>query len=425
MNIGFDAKRAYHNRTGLGNYSRNLLMALAEYYPEHHYYLFNPSHSVDFIPGQPNMFEVQPTSLFHKLFTFAWRSSWVKKDLKRLGIDLYHGLSHEIPVGIQKTRIKSVVTIHDLIHERYPEQYTLADAAIYRKKFRYACTHADKVIAISKQTKRDIIEFYEISEEKIRVCYQSCNPDFAERVSGEEKDKVKEVYRLPDEYFLYVGSLIERKNLLNICKAVHLLRKEMSIPLVVVGDGGSYKQKVKAYIKEHDLVDRIIFLSEREPSQSVKYSFKLIDYEEEIHRQDSQEIVSEEEEIALLRRSQGMERYRNVSADLPAIYQSAIAMIYPSFFEGFGIPVLEALWSKLPVITSNVSCLPEAGGEGAYYVDPASAEEIAAGMKKIYSDKAFAAGMIEKGWQHAQNFTPQKHAESVMKVYNSINNPAL
>jgi len=106
--------------------------------------------------------------------------------------------------------------------------------------------------------------------------------------------------------------------------------------------------------------------------------------------------------------------------DFPAIYKSAIAMIYPSFFEGFGIPVLEALWSRLPVITSNVSCLPEAGGDGAYYVDPNSSEEIAEGMKTIFADGSFTEALIEKGWQHAQNFTQQKCAAEVMRVYEEL-----
>jgi glycosyltransferase involved in cell wall biosynthesis len=95
-------------------------------------------------------------------------------------------------------------------------------------------------------------------------------------------------------------------------------------------------------------------------------------------------------------------------------------MIYPSFFEGFGIPVLEALWSRIPVITSNVSCLPEAGGEGAYYVNPNSAEEIATGMKRVYSDESLAKTMIAKGWQHAQQFTQEKCAASVMNVYHKV-----
>lgn len=420
MNIGFDAKRAYHNTTGLGHYSRNLLNALSGYYPEHQYYLFNPGHSSLFKPTAANMHEEQPRSFFHRMFTSAWRSSWVKKDLKKLNINLYHGLSHEIPVGIQKTGIRSVVTIHDLIHERYPEQYSFADVAIYRKKFRYACSHADKVIAISEQTKKDIIEFYGIAENKIKVCYQSCNPAFAEKVNEEERINIKEKYGLPPQFFLYVGSIIERKNLLNICKAIKLLRNELNIPLMVIGDGGSYKEKVKEYIRQNDLAGHIIFLSEQEPFPSFTYRWRLLDYEEEIRRQDSKDIITTEDEAALQKKSLELDQLKNASADFPAIYQSAIAMIYPSFFEGFGIPVLEALWSKLPVITSNTSCLPEAGGEGAYYVNPASAEEIAAGMKKIYSDKQFAAAIIEKGWQHAQNFTAQKHAESVMNVYKSI-----
>ncbi len=174
-----------------------------------------------------NIHEVLPGNFFHSLFSSAWRSSWVKKDLKKNKIDLYHGLSHEIPVGIQNTGIKSVVTIHDLIHERFPEQYNPIDVKIYTKKFRYACEHADKVIAISEQTKKDIIEFYKTPEEKITVCYQSCNPAFAVQVSAEEKKRITQKYSLPEQFFLYVGSIIERKNLLNICKAVFLLRNEL------------------------------------------------------------------------------------------------------------------------------------------------------------------------------------------------------
>lgn len=382
MNIGFDAKRAYHNGTGLGHYSRNLLHSLSAYYPEHQYYLFNPKPANRFQLQGNNLIEILPQGILNKLFSSAWRSSWVKKDLQKLKISLYHGLSHEIPVGIQKTAIKSVVTIHDLIHERHPEQYNAIDVKIYSKKFRYACAHADKVIAISEQTKKDIIEFYKTPEEKITVCYQSCNPAFSKTVSDEEKRRIKERYGLPEQYFLYVGSIIERKNLLNICKAIFLLRNELNIPLVVIGDGGKYKQQVKDYIKQNGLENRIMFLSENSKAESSP-SFQS-------------------------------------AADFPAIYQSAVAMIYPSFFEGFGIPVLEALWSKLPVITSNVSCLPEAGGDAAYFVDPVGAEEIAAAMKRIYSDQALVAAMVEKGWRHAQKFTPERSAASVMTVYKSL-----
>jgi glycosyltransferase involved in cell wall biosynthesis len=382
MKIGYDAKRAYHNGTGLGHYSRTLLQSLAHYYPQHQYYLFNPKRSATFsLPGKM-IHEILPGSFHHKIFRSAWRSSWVKRDLKRLKIDLYHGLSHEIPLGIHQTGIPSVVTMHDLIHERHPEQYNPIDVRIYKKKFRYACQHSSHIVAISEQTKRDIIEFYKIPEKKITVCYQSCNPAFGIRVPEEEKIRIKEKYGLPAEYFLYVGSIIERKNLLAVCKAVFQLRNDWTVPLVVIGNGTNYKQQVKDYIVQNGLEQKIIFLSENQ-SALASASFQT-------------------------------------AADFPAIYQSAIAMIYPSFFEGFGIPVLEALWSRIPVITSGLSCLPEAGGPGSYYVNPANATEIATGMKKIYEDKQFAAAIIEKGWEYAQLFTPQKCAAAIMNVYGQL-----
>jgi glycosyltransferase involved in cell wall biosynthesis len=253
---------------------------------------------------------------------------------------------------------------------------------IYSKKFRHACTHADHVIAISEQTKKDIIEFYKIPEEKITVCLQSCSPVFAEKISDADIRKTKEKFGLPEQYFLHVCSIIERKNLLNICKAFFLLRNEINIPLVVIGNGGKYKEQVKEYIKQNGMEDRIIFLSEDPSSKKSRYFQSAIDF--------------------------------------PAIYQAAVAMIYPSFYEGFGAPVLEALWSRLPVITSNLSCLPEVGGPAAYYVDPNSAEEIAAGMKKIVSDKSFADTMREKGRQHALNFSPEKYVSQMMKIYESV-----
>jgi len=384
MNIGFDAKRAYHNGTGLGHYSRTLIRSLAEYFPQHEYYLFNPKPSDLFQLKGSNTHEILPSGFLYKTLSSVWRSKWVTNDLEKLNIDIYHGLSNEIPLDIDTSDIRSVVTIHDIIFERFPGQYSKIDVEIYKRKFKYACDHADKVIAISQQTKKDIMEFYKTPEEKITVCYQSCNPAFGQAVNEKVKQQIREKYSLPAEYFLYVGSIIERKNLLGICKSIYLLRNDLTIPLVVIGDGTKYMQKVKDFIKQNGLESQVIFLCENSLAK-VASSFLRAE-------------------------------------DFPAIYQMAIAMIYPSFFEGFGIPVLESLWSRLPVITSNVSSLPEAGGDGAYYVDPNSSEEIAEGMKRIYSDKAFAETLREKGWQHAQNFTQQKCAAGVMKVYESMSN---
>jgi len=382
MNIGFEAKRAFTNGTGLGHYSRTLIRSLAEYFPEHDYTLFTPKITDRFsTAGFNNINLVTPQSFPSTLFTGAWRSSWVKSDLKKLGIDVYHGLSHEIPIGINKTGIASAVTIHDLIFERYPEQFTSIDVRIYRYKFSYACRNADKVIAISHQTKEDIIRFYKIPEEKITICYQSCNPDFAVTVSEEERQRIKKQYNLPDEFMLYVGSVIERKNLLTICKALHQLKGKLNLPLIVIGDGDAYKQKVQQYIAANGL-------------QQVRF-------------------LSDEPHIRAL------DTFRSAK-DFPAIYQQASCMIYPSIFEGFGIPVLEALWSRTPVITSNISCLPETGGDAAFYVDPYKQEELAEAMLQVTVNTGLRATMISKGWLHAQNFIQSKCAEAVMNVYRSL-----
>jgi glycosyltransferase involved in cell wall biosynthesis len=384
MNIAFDAKRAYQNRTGLGHYSRTLVSSLAEYFPQHEYFLFAPKHTELYKPIAKNIHTISPRQFPCNRFRGLWRSNWVKSDLLKHHIHLYHGLSHEIPVGIHKTGIRSVVTVHDLIFERYPHQYALPDILIHRHKIKYACKHADLVIAISKQTKADLIELYKVPAEKIRVCYQSCNPAFAQIVAEEEKQMLKKKYGLPERFFLYVGSIIERKNLLNICKAMSIIKNEINIPLVVIGEGKKYKELVKKYLAESGLQQHVIFLSENPAAKA--------------------------------------DRDFYTAKNFPAIYQSALCMIYPSICEGFGIPVLEALWSNTPVITSNLSCLPETGGDAAYYVDPFKPEEMAEGFRKIVSDPQMVASMKQKGILHAQKFTQQECAASVMKVYEEIKN---
>ena len=382
MRIAFDAKRAYHNGTGLGHYSRTLLRSLAKDFPNNEYLLLNPKPGTLFKDTADNLIEIKPQSAFDQLFRGLWRSRTCTKTLAKLSVDLYHGLSHELPFGIQKTGIPTVVTMHDLIPERHPEQYAPWDVAIYRKKFRYACEVADRIIAISEQTKRDIIHYYKIDPDKIRVCYQSCNPAFAQRVSEEEKQRIRTKYHLPERFFLSVGSIIERKNLLNVCKALSLLEPAHRLPLVVIGNGGAYKKKVLHYLQEKNILQEVIFLSD-DPRIKNDANFKT-------------------------------------AADFPAIYQLASMLLYPSYFEGFGIPVLEGLWSRVPVITSNVSCLPEAGGKGAYYVNPDKPEEIAEGMRRIISEPSLQETLTQLGWEHAQHFTPEKAAACIMKVYKEL-----
>lgn len=380
MKIGFDAKRAFQNNTGLGHYSRTLISSLAEFYPGNRYVLFAPKITNKF-PEAAELYSVSPHTFPYTIFRSAWRSFRVAALAAKEGIDLYHGLSQELPYGIQSKAFKSVVTIHDLIFERYPHQYNPIDVRIYRKKFKHACRVADTVIAISEQTKQDLVDYYKVPAEKITVCYQSCNPAYFITVEESEKEKVRKLYSLPNQYFLSVGSIIERKNLLSICSAM-LQLKDLPIPLVVIGNGGAYLQKVKTFVREHNLDARVIFLSETETARNE-------------------------------------EGFKN-SAHFPAIYQMATAFIYPSIYEGFGIPVLEALASRTPVITSNVSCLPEAGGNASMYIAPYDVQDLADKMRNLAGNAALANSMREKGWLHAQQFTTERAAAAVMQVYKNL-----
>ncbi len=380
MKIGFEAKRVYNNNTGLGHYSRTLIKNLVAFYPNNEYILFAPKTSNLFVINDNEPINViTPTSFISKLFKNIWRGTWVKKDLIKNNIDLYHGLSHQIPLGIQNTKIKSVVTIHDLIFERYPEQHGKINTILYRYKFKYACKNADAVIAISEQTKNDIIKFYKTPKEKIFVCYQTCNPMYLEKVNDAEKEKIKIKYGLPNKYLLSVGSITERKNLLTVCKALKQL--DNKIPLVVIGNGGNYKQKVKSYLQEFNLQERVIFINETAASKT--------------------------------------EDFLN-SKDFPAIYQCASIFIYTSLFEGFGIPILEAMCSGVPVITSNTSCMPETSGDAALYVDPLNADELAKAIKLVWSNETIAKQMIIKGNEQTQKFTAEKCTNAVMDVYKNV-----
>ena len=192
MRIAFDAKRIYQNKTGLGNYSRTLVKSLASLYPTNEYLLYAPK--------QTDLFDARncyntslktPQSFLHQKLSALWRSKWVVNDLIKDKVDIYHGLSHEIPKGIEKTGIKSVVTIHDLIFEKYPEQYKFIDRKIYRHKFIHACLNANKIISVSEQTRKDIIELYGIDPDKITTTYQSCDERFYQPVSPAQKSALR------------------------------------------------------------------------------------------------------------------------------------------------------------------------------------------------------------------------------------------
>ena len=369
--IGYDAKRLFNNFTGLGNYSRTLLNNLAAFHPDEAYFLYTPTvvrnARTRYFLDSP-MFTVRRPGGMRRLL---WRSLRQTQDILRDGIDLFHGLSHEIPYGLPATGIPTVVTIHDLIFRHFPDQYAWFDRQIYDRKFRYACEQSDRVIAISESTKGDIIAFYGIPEEKITVIYQSCHEGFMVEKPEGARQAVRRAHGLPEEYMLYVGSLIERKNLLGIVEAMARLPDELDLPLAIVGRGGSYRKRVTARARELGIADRLRFI---EPSFD----------------------------------------------EFPALYQAARLFVYPSFFEGFGIPVLEALFSRTPVLTSNVSSLPEAAGPGGYLVAPDDPAEMAAGMIRLLTDEDLRREKITAGYAHAQQFTGDLLTERLVNTYREL-----
>ncbi|MDN3655592.1 glycosyltransferase family 1 protein [Ferruginibacter paludis] len=382
MNIGYDGKRAYQNKTGLGNYIRSLIAILTQHYPQHQYTLFAPKKTDLFdVAAFKNVSAIFPESFPGKQFPGWWRRRGMVKTIAGSSIDIYHGVSNELPLHIERTGVKTAVTIHDIIFERFPETYNFDERYVHRHKIKQACKAADTVIAISEQTKADLINFYKVPQEKIAICYQSCNPIFQQTISDAQKAIVKKRYQLPGEYFLFVSSIAPRKNLVVICKAMILLKDKLDIPLVVIGNGKKEKEEVRKLMHENGMANRLILLNELPASKALEFT---------------------------------------TAADFPAIYQQALALIYPSIFEGFGAPLLEALWSGLPVISSNTSSLPEVGGDAALYFSPGDTEQLAHYMLQVASDSELAGTLRSKGFEQAQLFTTEKYADSIMKVYKQI-----
>ena len=370
MKIGFDAKRFFNNRTGLGNYSRTLVSNLHSYYPNHSYFLYTPSIELG---EEKSKWEAQKNISIRTAGgknNTLWRSFEIKNDINRDDLDIYHGLSHELPRNNESLTCKKVVTIHDLIFKRHPEYFPFVDRSFYHIKCKHSLLTADKIIAISESTKNDIIEFYQIEPYKIEVIYQSCMSQYYNSDPKQNRDLPKS---FPSEYNLSIGSLEPRKNIASVIKAYGQIEKENRIPLFLLGNGKKHKKILQNHINNLNLQNDIHILS-------------------------------------------------NVPSHLlPAIYQHAKMLIYPSFYEGFGLPVVEALLSSTPVITSKNSSLEEAGGPGTCYIDPHSVESIANAIEKIQYDSTLAQKMSEEGKKYAfKKFNPESLTQQMMDLYEKV-----
>ena len=374
LTIGYDAKRALSNGTGLGNYCRTLLNDLGTTDTTDSFRLYVPDLGRDDLRSQldmpRNMSFVTPANKLVKPLRSLWRIKGIVNDLKRDGVDIYHGLTGELPLGLSEAGIKSVVTIHDLIFMRHPEYYSPIDVAIYKWKFRNAIRQANRIIAISECTRRDIMELGEIDDSRIDVVYQSCDTRFHLQVSPEQKQDVRARYSLPKRYVLFVGTIEERKNALLAAQALPYLSDE--IHLVLVGRQTAYAKTIFSFARQNGLANRIHMLS-------------------------------------------GVP-----TSDLYAIYQQAECFVYPSRYEGFGIPVIEAIQSRLPVIACTGSCLEEAGGPDNVYVDPDEPQEMAMAIKSITDNPDAARQIVTRSLDYIRRFENGNVAQEMLNVYRSL-----
>ena len=369
--IGFDAKRIVRNGTGLGSYGRTLVNDLAQR-QDLELRLYAPDRGRDDLRSQivecPNVSFCYPHG--GHLYGSLWRMRSVVADLQRDGVQLYHGLSGELPIGIHRSGIRSVVTIHDLIFLRHPEFYHWVDTKIYAWKFRQTLKEADHVIAISECTKRDILYYGDIDEQKISIVYQSFAPRFTAEVSDQQRSQVRRQYGLPQRYVLNVGSIEARKNVLQAVQALPLLPDDVA--LVIVGRHTPYTDRVLQYAHEHHLEQRIRVLHG----------------------------VPDEH--------------------LPVLYAMAESFVYPSVYEGFGIPIIEAISCGLPVVACSGSCLEEAGGPDSLYVQPGDVEGMADAIRQTLIGAEGRERHVENSKKYIRRFSGCNVGDQVATIYRQL-----
>jgi glycosyltransferase involved in cell wall biosynthesis len=330
MIIGLDGKRAFFNHSGLGNYSRLVIQALLDSNPE-----------VQIICYLPKTPKLAPAFLDHPRFHVVFlkggnlkRTIGFADEIATNGCDVYWGLSNELPLGHKPKGIPYWVTIHDVIWYRYPHLFSWIDRTIYKFKTLRTLKRADRIIAVSTQTKNDLIEIFGADPKKIEVIGQNCETMFYQTVEQELKTKICEKYGLiPNQFLVQVGTVEERKN------------GELSIR--ALKESGS--KKTLAFFGRKTKYQEILSFLAQElgiPEQVKFYN-------------------------------------QAVFSDLPAIYQSAIGSVYPSHFEGFGIPVLESIASSTPLLVATGSCLEETAGPCATVVSPTDVHGAALWIQQL------------------------------------------
>lgn len=366
MIIGYDAKRIYHNASGLGNYSRDMIRILSEKAPENRYLLYNPQKGkVDrFRTDNDAVQEKRPSGLW-KLFNAIWRQGPIVRQLVDDNVQIYHGLSGELPRGIQKSGIKTIVTIHDLIFLTHPEYYNPIDRKIYTDKLKYALNSSDLIVSISQYTKHQILDRFDVDPNKIKVVYQTCHSVFKKLKESINSNRNQVG---SGDYLLMVGTIEERKNALTLIKAI----ANSDYKVVLVGRHTSYAESVKHYIQEHGLGRQVQLISDITMQELIKY------------------------------------------------YQRAKMLVYTSVVEGFGIPLIEAGFAGLPIICHHQGVFREAAGPHSFYADMEDIGALRKAIDLLWNDEDGLLSMSNDGLRYVEKFEDDVIASKVMELYNYL-----
>jgi glycosyltransferase involved in cell wall biosynthesis len=374
MALGFDAKRVFLNQTGLGEYGRFVLRGLLERYPDRRYHLYTPRQQAGCDPELPTgqvAIGLPPGPARRGPGAAIWRSFALGRRAARDGVQLFHGLSQELPRDLPRG-MPCVVTIADLLPLRHPEFFPAIDRRTYRWKSRWAANRADLVIALSQQTAGDLVTWYGIDPTRIRVIGMGCHPRFSRGPDPDGVARVHRHYQLPGQYALMVGRLEARKNARLAVEALALLAPADRPLLVLAGAHTADTPRLLDLIRARQLEAQVRLLGP---------------------------VPAE---------------------DLPPLYQGAGVFLYPSLFEGFGVPTLEAFRSRVPVITSLGEPFQEVGGGAAEYLDPRDPAALAAAMGRILNDRALAETMRQAGEAQATRFDPIPLADRLMAGYREL-----
>ncbi len=371
MAIYIDVSSAVHAKAGIGRYAGSLAQALVAREPDRYALFYNrsgdrlPPEGLERIPARTVRAGYKPWRMA------VWLGHLAGIGFERLvpGAELFHATEHLLP---PLRGVPTVLTVHDMIFKLFPQHQKRLNYWYLNATMPLYCRRADAIITVSESSKRDIVAHYGIDPARVTVIYEAAAPEF-KPVPTDAVDEVRRRYGLPERYLIHVGTIEPRKNLTRLVEALERLHaRGLSIPLVVVGGKGWLYEEFFRRLEQSAVRDAVQF-----PGYLP-------------------------------------------AADLPAIFAAATLATMPSVYEGFGLPVLEAMACGTPVVCSDGSSLPEMGGEAARYFDPYDVEAMAEAISEVWGDENLRGEMREKGLVQAGKFSWQRAAEETRAVYEGI-----